>query len=275
MPEPPTLAGEVRSAGGAAGVASFQEWPAGSLSRTWQPARRHRLDVRLAGPDQAGDLGKLVDRWLADLPAETAGDPDCAAVVDLPSRDVAAVPALIARGFVPVAVAAVRRASSPTPADGVRPATPADLDAAVRLNLEVVAYDAHFGKVTMRADSGALLADGLRERLARPGAWVAERDGGVVGLVTVQVPPESDWAAGLTSAPVAGYLETMSVTSALRGSGIGSALVSHAHAALDAVTPVTVLHHALANPLSTPFWYRHGYRPLWTTWQRRPATPAG
>jgi len=25
------------------------------------------------------------------------------------------------------------------------------------------------------------------------------------------------------------------------------------------------------NPLSAPFWHRMGYRPLWFTWEARPA----
>ncbi|QYC38764.1 hypothetical protein Nocox_05685 [Nonomuraea coxensis DSM 45129] len=29
-----------------------------------------------------------------------------------------------------------------------------------------------------------------------------------------------------------------------------------------------LLHHALPNPLSTPFWSRRGYRPLYTQWVR-------
>jgi hypothetical protein len=26
------------------------------------------------------------------------------------------------------------------------------------------------------------------------------------------------------------------------------------------------------NPLSAPFWSQQGYRPLWTTWEARPAS---
>ena len=42
---------------------------------------------------------------------------------------------------------------------------------------------------------------------------------------------------------------------------------------LDAAgVAVTLLHHSQVNPLSAPFWYRMGYRPLWTSWEARPAT---
>ena len=54
--------------------------------------------------------------------------------------------------------------------------------------------------------------------------------------------------------------------------GIGAALVRYLHAQLDATgVAVTLLHHSQVNPLSAPFWYRMGYRPLWTSWEARPA----
>jgi len=57
-----------------------------------------------------------------------------------------------------------------------------------------------------------------------------------------------------------------------RGHGVGTALVRHAHAALDAAgVDVTLLHYSSLNPLSAPFWHRCGYRPLWTFWHAFPA----
>ena len=42
-----------------------------------------------------------------------------------------------------------------------------------------------------------------------------------------------------------------------------------AHAHLDASgVATTVLHHAVPNPLSAPFWARQGYRPVLTQWVR-------
>ncbi|GGS22860.1 GNAT family N-acetyltransferase [Actinokineospora fastidiosa] len=261
--------------GGAVGAASYQESPESTAMRTWFPARRHRLDVRVAGPDPVDDLGRVLDRWLAGLAPVTPGDLDCAAEVELPSRDTAALPALIRRGFVPVSVTAVRRAGRPAavPGPGVRACTPDDLAAMVALNMEVVEYDAQFGKITPRADTREALTNSLRHGLSAPTtlSWLAERDGAAVGLATVQLPPSAEWVQGCTSVSPVGYLETMSVAEAVRGSGIGGALVGHALAALDAAAPLSVLHHALPNPRSTPFWYRHGYRPLWTMWSRRPA----
>jgi len=44
-----------------------------------------------------------------------------------------------------------------------------------------------------------------------------------------------------------------------RGSGVGAALVRHVHGVLDARgVQTTLLHYALMNPLSGPFWNRDG-----------------
>jgi hypothetical protein len=34
---------------------------------------------------------------------------------------------------------------------------------------------------------------------------------------------------------------------------------------------ISLLHYAQLNPLSAPFWSQQGYRPLWSTWEARPA----
>ena len=57
-----------------------------------------------------------------------------------------------------------------------------------------------------------------------------------------------------------------------RGCGTGAALVERFHRATDeAAVAVTLLHYEQVNPLSVPFWSRQGYRPLWTSWEARPA----
>jgi len=77
----------------------------------------------------------------------------------------------------------------------------------------------------------------------------------------------------MTSLSPAAYLQTMFVDHAERGTGIGAALARSLHAQLDAAgVAVTLLHHSQVNPLSGPFWYRMGYRPLWTSWEARPAS---
>jgi GNAT superfamily N-acetyltransferase len=77
----------------------------------------------------------------------------------------------------------------------------------------------------------------------------------------------------MTGCTPAAYLQTMFVDEEERGTGVGSAMVRNLHARLDADgVAVTLLHHSQVNPLSGPFWNRMGYRPLWTSWEARPAS---
>jgi GNAT superfamily N-acetyltransferase len=70
----------------------------------------------------------------------------------------------------------------------------------------------------------------------------------------------------------AAYLMLMFVHPGERGSGTGGRLAAEFHREADAAgVAVTLLHYEQLNPLSAPFWSRHGYRPLWTTWQATPA----
>ncbi|CRK60093.1 hypothetical protein [Alloactinosynnema sp. L-07] len=280
LPAPPPLAGVgVRLTADAGEAAAwFQESAPGMASRTWEPDRRHNLEVRLAGDDRAATLGELLDRWAERITAAvTPGDLDAAAVVELPSRDTEAVSALIHRGFVPCSVVAVRKAGraglAGDPDLRIRPAEPGDLDIATELNMTVVRYDAPFGKVTPREDTEEALRNQLAFLLGQPApsVWLAERAGRVVGVVHFQLPPTADWAKRYVAAPSTAYLACLGVAEDDRGGGVGAALAAHAHSMIDAAgLPVTLLHHALPNPRSTPFWYSLGYRPLWTMWLRRP-----
>ncbi|SDH65559.1 hypothetical protein SAMN05192558_113120 [Actinokineospora alba] len=274
-------AGTRLSVDGGEAVTWFQHLPEGLAARSWEPARSHHLDVRLAGADRAATLGVLLDRWL-DLIRDTVtpGDSDSAAVVEMPSRDTEAVSALVHRGFVPCSVVAVRKAGrggqAGDPGVRIRAATADDLAVATELNLTVVRFDAAFGKITPRDSTEEVLRNQLVFLLSQPEplVWLAERAGRVVGLVHIQLPPVSNWAGRYVAAPAVGYLGCLGVVESERGGGIGAALTAHAHAVIDAAgVPVTLLHHALANPYSTPFWYSAGYRPLWTTWLRRPTLP--
>ncbi|MBM7770391.1 GNAT superfamily N-acetyltransferase [Actinokineospora baliensis] len=274
LPAPPPLApgaGHLLAADGGAAIA----WPQrGVESDPWGPLRRHLLEVRLARPEALGDL---LDQWFDLIHSSVApGDLECAAVVELPSRDTEGVFALVQRGFAPVSVAAVRRSGrGSTRASDVlvRPAEPQDLATVLDLAVAVVEYDAPFGKITPRPEAIEALRNQMTGLLAapEPRIWVGCRDGEVLGSVYLQLPPESAWCAKYTSAPDPAYLASMSVRADQRGSGVGSALAAHAHHVVEAAgVSMTLLHHALPNPRSTPFWYSNGYRPLWTTWLRRP-----
>jgi GNAT superfamily N-acetyltransferase len=209
----------------------------------------------------------------------TPEDDDTAAMITWPSLDPIPVTAFVRHGFAPLVVLAARqssRSSLTLPGAGVRirPAQDTDLDVLADLNLAVVEYDSQFGVVTARPGTRAGLLASYADVLAReePGVWLAERSGEPVGMIAVDLPPHADWTAGLVTTSPVGYVGCLFVREDARGSGVGGALVAQGHRALEAAgVPVTLLHHALPNPTATPFWYSHGYRPLWTFWQRRPA----
>jgi len=278
----------------AAATCEHCEAAPGSLDTAWGTARRFQFAPQITGPDIGGTLDRLLGQWrdhLAGLPG--TGSPDTAAVVNWPSRDIDGVKALVRRGFAPLAVVAARTTSRrpagpgsramPDEESGNRPrlagvrirrAGPADIDAVVRLGLEVIRYDAHFGNGGERPDTVGALRHEADEMLAgpQPWIWLAERDGQAIGLLAAQRPELAGWIAPLVGqAPVA-YLMLMFVAPGERASGIGAELVARLHADVRAAgVPVTLLHYEQVNPLSAPFWSQQGYRPLWLTWEARPA----
>ncbi len=287
--------------GGLSAIGTCLHWEGdpGSLEPTWGAERRFLLDARVTGPDVRGALDELLSQWrrhLADVP-EITGD-DTAAVVTWPSRDVAGITALVRHKFSPFGVVAARlterftarfdghtararptwRGAAPgdqaTSGVRIRRATPDDVDAAVGLGLEVVRFDAHFGSVTERPGTAGALRRELCGMLAghEPWAWLAERDGEPVGLLAAQRPDAAGWIAPMVRPAPAAYLMLMAVQAAERGNGIGDAMVARFHDDIArAGVPVTLLHHEQANPLGGPFWAKQGYRPLWTSWEARPA----
>ncbi len=283
---------------GAAGTCEHWAGEPGSLELAWGPARRYRLTACVGGPDVADGLDRLLGRWrdhLAGVPG--ADEPDTAAIVTWPSRDVGGIAALRRRGLTPTEVIAARPAGragaapvparSPVAADGspladvlaldgvrIRRAEPADLDVVTRLGLQVIRYDAHVSSVTERLGTEAALECEAATWLASaaPWTWLAERRGRPVGLLSAERPPAAAWIAPLTAAGPVAYVVLMFVEPGERGRGVGTALATHFHREADASgIAVTLLHHGVLNPLSAPFWSRQGYRPLWTTWEATPA----
>jgi GNAT superfamily N-acetyltransferase len=293
-------------------VGACEHWqgPHDSLDLSWGAARRFQLTARVGGPDVAAGLDQLLELWRVHLAAISgADDADSAAVVMWPSRDIDGIATLLRRGFAPRGVVAARAAlrrpadpassarlpspvdaagfSSPVRADptacehvapplatfDVRRAGPGDIDTVVRLGLEVIRYDAHFGGVVKRPTTAAALRAETAAMLAEPmpWTWLAERDGDAIGVLIGERPPVP-WIAPLSGvAPVAYNMLTF-VSAADRGTGVAAALVRSFHDAADAAgVPVTLLHYEQTNPLSAPFWARQGYRPLWTSWEARPA----
>jgi GNAT superfamily N-acetyltransferase len=254
----------------------------GSLELAWSAASQFLLTPWVAGPDVGEALGELLARWRRHVSSQQdAADADSAAMIRWPSRDIDGVRALLEHGLRPLTVIAARPAGRQIAAAGgkpdgsrIRAAGPADLDGVAGLFMDMMQYDAHFGAVHVRPDT----ARGLRESAARtlasadPWVWLAERDGVAVGAVQAEPPKAASWIAGAVRQHPVAYLGQMSVLPGRRGAGVGTALVEHLHREVDAIgAAVTLLHHAQLNPLSAPFWSRMGYRPLWTSWEARPA----
>jgi GNAT superfamily N-acetyltransferase len=276
LPAPQRPGGEPLAVPDGLGWASRYDLDPDSMNASWTALGNHALLAHVTGPDPAAALGALLDLWEPAL--GPAGDVECAAEVVWPSRDTTPVLALARRGFAPTVVVAVGRTglAAPVPVLGleVRPATASDVDVLAAFGLEIVRYDGQFGAIGERPSTLPRLVEGYAKALERPvrTAWLAVLDGRPVGMCTVDLPEHAAGGQPLCSASAVGYVGSMYVDPAARSAGVGSALHAVADAALKAGgAEVTVLHHAAPNPRSTPFWYRHGYRPLWTHWFRRPA----
>ena len=269
----------------AVAVCEHSEGAPGSMELTWSAARAFRLTAVIADADAARSLDIVLSRWREHLDRVPGADgPDTSAVVIWPSRDVTGVAALLRHGLAPLAVVAVRDMRRPrqpqfrTARAGsqvrIRRAGPADVDQVTRLGLATIRFDAHFGAVTVRADTEQALRAEAATALAAPEPWVwlAERDGSPAGLAWAERPEAASWIAPMTSASPVAYLYLAGVATGDRGAGVGTALVGRAHHEIEAAgVAATLLHFALPNPLSAPFWALHGYRPLWTAWEARPA----
>jgi hypothetical protein len=280
------------------GVASCEhiELAPGSLDLAWSATRQFKLTPRIQGPDVEAGLDRLLTTWRGHL-AEVAGQAgeDSAAVVEWPCRDVEGTAALLWHGLAPLGVVAARRAGRragrgsggrdgrsggederPSLPEGVtvRRAGPADIEAVLRLGLEVIRFDANFGGMSGRAGLDAALRPEAQAMLAgpQPWAWLAERDGRPVGMLAAQHPEAAGWIAPMIGLAPAAYNMLTYVASEERASGVGAAMAARLHHDADAAgVAVMLLHYEQPNPLSAPFWSQQRYRPIWTSWETRPA----
>jgi GNAT superfamily N-acetyltransferase len=289
------------------GTCRHTEPDAAEIGLSWGMARRFELAPRVVGPGTAAALDRLIDLWrdhLSDVPG--SDEDDTAAVITWPSRDIEGVAALQRHGLRPLAVAAIRAArragtatrrgtvtrlgtasQASTASRGtrgpagqdrnvrVRRAGPGDVDAVARFGAEVARFDAHFSGTPERPGTAAALRHEAARLLGRPDApwtWLAERDGRPVGMIATQWPEHAAWIAPLTRLSPVAYTVLGYVTPDERSTGIGAALAAHLHDTVDpAGVAATLLHYEQLNPYAAPFWSRQGYRPLWTTWEARPA----
>lgn len=268
-----------------AGFAAYRRaWsPDDKLDQTWGTATKFVMRPRIAGPDVRTALDQLLTQWQRHVTSQPgARDDDTAATVNWPARDTAGILPLLGHGMQPMAVIAARRHAAPAsgqrqvPSDGlvIREAGPDDLIAVTAMEMGVIRYDTQFGTAIVRPATEALVHAEATTALAKHRGWIwlAERGGRPAGLLAIQPPEEAGWIATMTSAAPAAYLQTLFVRPEERGAGVGARLVRRAHEVLDAAgAGVTILHYSQVNPLSGPFWSRMGYRPLWTTWESRPA----
>ncbi|HTR95685.1 MAG TPA: GNAT family N-acetyltransferase [Trebonia sp.] len=268
--------------GGLVAAASCLHWTVepGSLDLIESPPQRFLLMPYFTGSDVLTALDTLLSRWRDHLAAvpEAAAD-DTTAVIRWPSRDVTGVPALLAHGLTPFGVVAARsvRRAPAVVADcplgvRIRRATPADVDVVLAMTMEVLRFDAYFGVMEPPGVEQALRAQvaGLLE--GDPWTWLAEREGNPVGMLIAERPESATWIAPRTSGSPVAYLLALHVAPAERGAGVGAALTWQLHRSAEAAgVSVILLEYEQVNPLSVPFWGRQGYRPLWSTWEVRPA----
>ncbi|MFI5614531.1 GNAT family N-acetyltransferase [Amycolatopsis sp. NPDC051903] len=281
-PPAPAAAGERVSAvttGGVrvSGVVQRHRHGPGDTPLLWSAAQVWQL---FPAADTPGTEG--FDLLLGELRSLVDGEPpgaDSACVVNWPSRDAEAIRAFLDHGLAPMSALAVRT-TPPSPAepdrDGVtvRLAGPADFDEVLALCAATFDYT---GLVAhrRREQTAELLAPALRRALDEPATWLAEADGETVALAQcawVHSAPDTD-AAELLPPGLWAYVNNVVTAPGHRGNGVGRALMAHVHREL--LRPGVVgayLYYNPMNPLSSVFWHRQGYRPLWTSWEAHPAS---
>ncbi|MGK4594894.1 GNAT family N-acetyltransferase [Amycolatopsis sp. w19] len=221
----------------------------------------------------------LLRAWRAWMDDESPGE-DSSCVVNWPSRDAEAIRAFLDHGLVPMSALAVRTGGHRDAPDGadvaVRRARRDDFDTV--LAMAVSTHD-YIGQVATRhrPNAAELLAPALERALDKdlPLLWLAERDARIAafahgawitsspGSAEAELLPRGRW----------GYVNNVVTLPGLRGSGLGRTLMSvvHKEFAADGADG-TYLYYNPTNPLSSVFWHRQGYRPLWTSWEVHPAS---
>lgn len=231
------------------------------------------LAIRSATPLAGSALDDLLDRFEVARSSEPSGA-ESELVLRLPAVEADATPVLLRHGFRPRATTAIKPlaplADPPSTPEGltIREAATADRERIVDLLVQMHASDVSWGGGFERPDQAELFGQLTDAAIARPGwTWVAERAGRLVGVASLQSADEASWAAPSTSLDPITYFGLLAVDEDARGAGVGRALAETAHLrAIESGAVACLLDHASLSPLSSTFWHRQGYRPLWTTW---------
>ncbi|MEU4228054.1 GNAT family N-acetyltransferase [Nonomuraea sp. NPDC026600] len=256
------------------------------LATLWRELDSTTALPLVAGPDAYQSLDELLHWWReACQDSKRLSAPQAHVYLMWPSRETWGIPVLYQHGFIPQTSLAIRdqnKGSSAQVTTGrdpiVRIATLGDIDIIVSLWLEVVAYDAALGVGSNHPRAPTLLRGAVLALFQRCETWIwlAEVDGNAVGLCIVDLPAFCAGVAPYVRKAQPVYISTLGTQMAHRGTGVGTALIRHVHSALNNAGHRTILlHHALLNPLSAPFWARLDYRPLWTIWRSNRTTATG
>lgn len=233
-------------------------------------------DAGAAGMDAA--LSALAG-WLRREVPTTELSGDTAVQVTWPSHDVAVFPILLAHGLVPTTVLATRPLGLSTLHRStdvrVRKATMSDLDDVAKLAAEEMRFSAQVVGATPRDNADELIRINAERAVYFGGrVYLAELDGVAVGVAVCGVtdPADSPTLSRFLPAGTWGYLGQVAVQPNLRGQGVGAALAEGSLRLLEpGLEQGTFLFYDVANPLSSVFWPRRGYRPVQTRWICRPA----
>ncbi len=287
LPSGEPVMARLRDGSGVAGIAVRTSHRPGSLQSLWSASESAEL-FPLLGEHPREGMDALLHAWREQLAYEGMPDRDSSCVVTWPSRDVEATRALLDHGFTPLSCLAVR-ATPPEDANttpelsggvSIRRAGPDDLDTVVEFTLKELEYAALVGASVHRPDAATLKRTAAHVRLhgsgpdGRDPVWIAERDGLPVGIAECGWTDTAQHHSGRRLRPGRwAYVNCVSVDERTRGTGVGRELMATAHHEFARAGVLgSYLYYNPPNPLSSVFWPRQGYRPLWTIWEVRPAT---
>lgn len=277
-PDGHVLTAAMSSGDRVAGVLTYESFERGTATTLWSALELFELHPLLGAAGGAG-MEVLLREWRHVLDRRTAGT-DSACLLTWPSRDAEAARPLIAHGFTPLTSLAVRVGTPNTgptpPGTTIRRATAADLEVVLALEMAELRYSALVGAAIVRPDAELVKRAALTRHVDQGDPiWLAEREGVVAGVAHCRLLDVT--AGGLTGTRLRpgrwGYVNCVSVAAECRGSGVGRELMAVAHHELHRRGATgTFLYYNPPNPLASVFWARQGYRPLWTSWELRPAT---